>query len=389
MDSDKLKKVQDGFLRQFGHLPTVVSRAPGRLEILGNHTDYNLGTVLSVAVDRAMYIASSPVEGRECQIVDLNVRSRRSFSLDALWPPLPRDWSNYLRGLIYEMQRRGVQVPAFQAVLMGEVPLSAGMSSSAALEMAMMLILNELSGANLAWQDCARIGQACENGYVGANTGLMDQFSSLRGRRGCLVYSDFRTLEVRNIPMPENAAFVVVNSMVKHNLTNEYNERRTACEEAVRLLAEDHPGVQSLRDVSPSMLEASRGRLPEIVYRRAKHVVGEIDRVERGVQALASADLVQFGALMTESQASSREYFENSCPEIDALTSLGTDLHGYFGSRLSGGGFGGITVHLTRGCCAEQYLSALQERYLQQTGLKADGMVCLADEGAEIVRLNN
>ena len=387
MDNDKLKKVQDGFLRQFGHLPTWVSRAPGRLEILGNHTDYNLGTVLSVAVDRAMYIAAAPVEGRECQLFDLNVRSRRSFSLDALWPPLPRDWSNYIRGLVHELQRRGVAVPAFQAVLMGEVPLSAGMSSSAALEMAMTLVLNELSGANLSWQECARLGQICENSYVGANTGLMDQFSSLRGKRGCLVYSDFRTLEVRNIPMPDNAAFVVVNSMVKHNLTSEYNERRTACEEAVRLLAGNHPEVQSLRDVTPAMLEAARPRLPLVTYRRAKHVVGEIDRVERGIKALAAGDLAQFGALMTESQASSRENFENSCPEIDQLTSLGTDLHGYFGSRLSGGGFGGITVHLTRGCCAAKYLSSLQERYLSQTGLKADGMVCLADDGAELLRL--
>lgn len=387
MNSEKIKKVRDGFLRQFGHLPTLVSRAPGRLEILGNHTDYNQGTVLSVAVDKAMYIAAAPIDGRECQLFDLNIKSKRSFSLDGLWPPLPRDWSNYIRGLVYAMQQRNIQVPAFQAVLMGEVPLSAGMSSSAALEMAMTLILNELSGANLSWQECAKIGQASENKYVGANTGLMDQFSSLRGKKDNLVYSDFRSLEVRNIPMPENAAFVVLNSMVKHNLTNEYNERRESCEEAVKLISGNHPEVQALRDVSPALLESCRPQLPELVYRRALHVVGEIDRVERGVKALAAGDLAQFGALMTESQLSSRDNFENSCQEIDDLTSLGHDLHGYFGSRLSGGGFGGITVHLTRGCCAAKYLESLKELYFQKTGLKADGMVCLADDGAELVRL--
>jgi galactokinase len=386
MDNQRVQQVCAGFAARFGQAAECVSRSPGRIEILGNHTDYNAGTVLSVAVDRAMFIAAARIPGDECQLFDLKSKSARSFSLRGLWPPAERDWSNYIKGLVYEMQQMGIEVPAFQAVLHGEVPLSAGMSSSAALEMAMMAVLRQLSGRQerLDWLTCARLGQACENKYVGANTGLLDQFSSLRGRAGQLVYSDFRDFSVKNIPMPVGTAFVVANSLVKHNLTNEYNERRQDCEAAVAALSQALPGVKALRDVTPAMLEEHKSLLDERVYRRALHVVGEIDRVERGVAALEQGDLRGFGALLTESHYSSRDNFENSCPELDALVECGSSLPGFLGARLSGGGFGGITVHLVEEVLAAAYQEKFQAAYAEKTGRRTETMICHADNGTEL-----
>ncbi|MFA6929370.1 MAG: galactokinase [Lentisphaeria bacterium] len=388
MQDDRIRqKITQGFQKCFGYSPKMLSQAPGRLEILGNHTDYNQGTVLSVAVDRAMYIAAAPARnpfGR-CRVVDLISNSRRTIELQKLGNPRKGDWGNYLKGLLVELNRRGIPVPAFDAVLYGTVPLSAGMSSSAALEMAMLLILLRLANTELPWLECARIGQACENQYVGANTGLMDQFSSLMGKKGHLIYSDFRDYTVKNVPIPEGTAFVVANSMVKHNLTNEYNERRQACEEAVRILAGIYSGVTALRDISPEQLLAAETQLPPLVFQRALHVVGEIARVEKGCTALENGEIALFGKLLQESHQSSCIHFENSCSEIDCLVEIGERLPGYLGARLSGGGFGGISVHLVKAQFAVQYQQALEKAYLEQCGIQTSTMFCQAADGARLV----
>ncbi|MDQ0289265.1 galactokinase [Oligosphaera ethanolica] len=382
------ERLIQAFTAKFGQAPTVLSRAPGRLEILGNHTDYNEGTVLSVAVDREMTAAAAPVAGKTCRLLDAVTGSERSFEIDKLDRPKRGDWANYIKGLIVEFQKRGKTVPAFNAAIGGTVPMSAGMSSSAALEMAMTLIIRQLAKADdISWQDCARIGQACENNYVGAKTGLLDQFSSLKGKAGQLVYSDFRSLEVQNVPIPAGTAFVVANCMVKHNLTNEYNERREACEDAARTLAGIYPGVKTLRDVSLQQLEAAKERLKPLSYRRALHVVGEITRVADGVAALQRGDIKGFGRLMYESQYSSSHHFENSCKELDMLVDIARELPGALGARLSGGGFGGITVHLVRAEVANEYQQALIDAYATRSGLKADVMICKAADGAELLSL--
>ena len=380
-------KLQQGFRENFGIAPAILSRAPGRLEILGNHTDYNEGTVLSVAVDRAMHIAASPASGLSglCRVVDLVSGSRRSIDLHHLEQPRKGDWCNYIKGLIVELKKRDISVPAFDAVLYGTVPLSAGMSSSAALEMAMLLVLLKLAGRELPWLDCAKIGQACENHYVGANTGLLDQVSSLKGKKGNLIYSDFRSYKVENVLIPEGTAFVVANSMVKHNLTNEYNERRQACEEAVQILTGIYPGVKALRDVTVQQLHAAETLLPSLVFRRALHVVGEIDRVEKGCEALSKGQINRFGQLMQESHLSSRDLFENSCPEIDRLVEIGQTLPGYLGARISGGGFGGISVHLVQAQFAQNYQQTLEKAYLDQCGIQTATMLCQADDGAQLL----
>lgn len=372
---------EQGYQQHFGHAAQFCSRAPGRLEILGNHTDYNQGTVLSVAVDRAMFIAASPAEGRICRLYDLKCNSERSFSLDELGSPRKGDWANYIKGLVVELKARGIAVPAFNAALYGTVPLSAGMSSSAALEMAMLTILSRLAGTGIEWLEMARIGQGVENHYIGANTGLMDQLSSIRGRAGHLIYSDFRSFEVENVPIPLGTVFIVANSMVKHNLTNEYNERRQACEEVAAAL-----GVPALRDVTLHALEENRARLDAVCYRRALHVVGEIDRVARGRACLAAGDIRAFGRLMSESHHSSMVNFENSCAELDRLVQIGSTLPGFLGARLSGGGFGGISVHLVEEAQSAAYAEALGAAYQAQTGLVSQIMQCHADDGAQLLR---
>ena len=378
-----LTELADLFQRRYGHTPTLLSRAPGRLEILGNHTDYNEGTVLSVAINRAARIAAAPnpeaKDGMVCRLYDIKGHSAREFRLDDLDNYRRGDWSNYIKGLVIELNLQGFKVPAFDALVTGDVPLSAGMSSSAALEMAMSVILDRLSDARLTWLELAKIGQACENNYVGAHTGLLDQISSLMGKSGQLIYSDFRSFSVTNVPMPAGTVFVVANSKVKHNLTNEYNERREACETAARIL-----GVKALRDVTLEMLEQHRGDLSDVVFRRARHVVGEIARVAAGQKALETGDMATFGKLMTASHESSQVNFENSCPEIDTLVEIGRKVPGFLGARLSGGGFGGISVHLVQAPFAETYCKELGKAYLKSTGIDSSPMILTAADGATL-----
>jgi galactokinase len=381
---DMRKTLNQAFQTAFGAAPTVMAQAPGRLEILGNHTDYNEGTVLSVAVDRATFVAAAVSGTTQCRVVDVVNQSERSFDVAALGEPGKGDWANYIKGLAVELGKRGIRVPGFNAVLSSTVPMSAGMSSSAALEMSMLLAWLRLARHELEWRELAKIGQACENLYVGAKTGLLDQFSSLKGKAGHLVYSDFRSLDVRNVPLPAGTALVVANSMVKHNLTNEYNERREACEAAVRILRGRYPAITALRDVSLTQLEAARADLGPLVYRRALHVVGEITRVEAGVKALQAGELTSFGDFMFESQHSSTHYFENSAAELDMLVAIGRDLPGAIGARLSGGGFGGITVHLVEAAQAAPYAASLGQLYRERTGLVSDIMICTAADGARV-----
>ncbi len=382
-----MQALVEGFAASYGGSPQIVARAPGRLEILGNHTDYNEGVVLSCAVDRNTWFAARPVAGRRCQLHDLRDASQAEFSLDELATPRRGEWANYVKGVIVELNRRGAQVPAFEAALVSTIPMSAGMSSSAALEIATAYALGRLAGVDFPWVEWAKIGQGCENNYVGARTGLLDQFSSIKGSAGQLVFSDFRDLTVRNVPLPAGTAMVVANCMVKHNLTNEYNERRESCEEAVAGLANFLPGITALRDVSLAQLDRHQAELPVIAARRARHVIGENERVLAGIAALERGDVAGFGRLMFASHESSRVNFENSCQELDQLVEIGKSLPGALGARLSGGGFGGITVHLVDKSQADRYATRLRTAYAGLTGQAPEVMICHAGAGAEIVSL--
>ncbi len=373
----------------FGVSPEVVASAPGRLEILGNHTDYNEGVVLSTAVDCRTYFAvARNREDMKCRVKELSQGQSRCFGLDIAQEELPHsDWGNYVKGVVACLQQRGVNVPAFQGCILGDVPLSAGMSSSAALEMSLVYGLLCLSGESLEWQEIARVGQQAENDYVGAQTGLLDQYSSINGVANNFVFCDFRSYEVKTVPVPEGVALVVANSKVKHSLTDEYNERRKDCEAAVSFLQSHGENVDSLRDVDRKLLGKYKEQMEPLPYHRALHVTGENERVKEALTLLEREDLEGFGKLLNASHESSRINFQNSTPELDILVALSQEYNGVYGARLSGGGFGGITVHAVPDTVTSAYSEYLRAEYKKQTGVDPDIITCHSGDGASAERI--
>jgi len=372
------------FKEAYGLEPLTVAKAPGRLEILGNHTDYNEGFVLSAAVGQATEFALIPAEGRVCELRDFRDGSIKTFNLDNIDTPEPGDWSNYVKGMICELRKRGEDVQAFKGAILSTIPLSAGMSSSAALEISAGFAFAKAFGIHQSNENWARIGQGVENNYMGLQSGLLDQFSSIFGKKDSLIYCDFRSVTVeKTIPVPGHYVFVVANSMVKHNLVDsDYNSRRISCENVAETLGKKYKGVTALRDVSSEMLNESKGELALNDYLKAAHVVGENERVNKAVEYLIAGNVAAFGNLMYESQKSSQHNFTNSCPEVDSLVELSKSIPGCLGARLSGGGFGGITIHLVKSDDAKLYCDRLKTAYYQQTGKNTETIICSMGNGA-------
>ncbi len=376
--------IVNSFTQEFKHAPAAYSHAPGRLEILGNHTDYNEGYVLSCATGQATEMAISALPGRICKLMNPPLQGVFTIDLDDMDKPRPKDWTNYIKGVLVELRRRGIEYPAFEVLFKSTVPLSAGMSSSAALEMAFCMALRQLCGIELPLPDWARIGQSVENVYLGLKTGLLDQFSSLYGKKNSFILCDFRSVEVlRTVTMPAGWKIVVANTMVKHNLVeSDYNLRRESCERAAKAIRTKFPEVKALRDVTSAMLEECKPILDHTDYLRAKHVVGEDERVLKGVELLSAGKVEEFGALLFASHESSRDCFENSCPELDVLVELAHTIPGCVGARLSGGGFGGISIHLVRENEADEYCRRLAAAYKLKTGRTIETIVCSVGDGA-------
>ena len=277
------------FTEHFKMAPVIAAAAPGRLEVLGNHTDYNEGFVLSCAVGQTTRFVLAPVEGTTCKVKDFRDGSEMSFDLDALDRKPPRNGSKYIIGMLNELRKRGFEPFAFAAGLESSVPLSAGMSSSAALEVACGMAFTGWKNFIIDRAEMARAGQGVENNFLGLKTGLLDQFSSLFGEKDSIIMSDFRKVEVVNtLKLPEGYSFAVINSMKKHTLVDsDYNIRREDCEKAAKILSGIYPGSRTLRDISPAELEKAKGELSDREYRRAAHVVGECDRVKQAAEAVS------------------------------------------------------------------------------------------------------
>lgn len=372
------------FSEAFGTSPELLAQAPGRLEVLGNHTDYNEGFVLSTAVNCTTQISFRKIEGETCQVSSPFMNDGiREFKLSEIAEPAEgKDWTNYIRGTIVALQKRGHELGAFQALVTSDVPLSAGMSSSASLEMALVTGLDELYGLGLSNKEKAIIGQACENNYIGANTGLMDQLTSLSGEEGQLVISEYRDITVNHTPLPTELALVVLNSHVAHDLSLEYNERREQCENSVATLQKFYPQITALRDVSLELLLSHKSDLAENDFKRALHVVGENTRVAQAQEFLKNADFASFGQLLFDSHQSSMDNFENSCPELDTLVEIAQASPLCLGARLSGGGFGGISIHLVKSSDAEQYANEAALVYKNKSGKEIQTIICQAAQGA-------
>lgn len=383
-----MNKLIEKFTEFFGIPPETAAAAPGRLEVLGNHTDYNEGFVLSCAVGQnTRFLLARRPESTKCQVVDFRSKEVMDFSLDAMDNPPPKNGSAYIIGMMNEMRKRGAKFTGFVAGLDSEVPLSAGMSSSAALETAAGLALGKAFGFELNKTEWARAGQGVENNFLGLKTGLLDQFSSLFGKADNIIMSDFRSVEVIDtLPLQQGFVFVVVNSMKKHNLVDsDYNTRRESCESAAAKLAAIYPEVKTLRDVTPQMLENAAGKLSRLELLRARHVVNECSRVKQSVSILQKGMMSEFGQLLYDSHESSRVNFENSTPELDYLVELSHSIPGCIGARLSGGGFGGITIHLVESSEAERYSERIAAAYELQTGIAPQTFICSIGDGAKLL----
>ena len=371
----------------FGTEPVVAARAPGRIEVLGNHTDYNEGLVLSAAIDLAAFFLAAPSPDTTCRVVAGDLAEEDCFEVSAVGPAAGGSWRNYVRGVLHGLQEHAPLRTGFRAVFMGSVPPGAGLGSSAALEIATGLALSSLYGIELEPLVLARIGQNAEHRFAGVRCGLLDQISSLFGRRASLILTDFRTLAVETVPLGRELVFVVCNTNVKHALVDgEYNARRAKCEEAAAFFATvlDHP-VHALRDVGRDEWERYAPRMDPVAARRAIHVIGENERVRQGRSHLLAGDPAAFGRLMFESHESSRVNFENSCPELDFLVAMARRTTGVLGARLSGGGFGGSVIALVREGDAANVSRSLAAAYREKFGVACQVRVVAPSDGAGLI----
>ncbi len=390
---EMIHQIKKTFLDTFGSPPDHIIRAPGRVNLLGEHVDYNDGFVLPAAIDRATYIAFSAGGSPLTSLLAVDMNDQAFFSLESArtrtqegGPPLP-EWALYPAGVLWALGEQGLDTSGMNAVYASNVPRGSGLSSSASVEMAFLLAWQTLGDWTLPPMQRALLGQKAENQYVGVNCGIMDQFASACGVENKLLLLDCRSLEWKTIPLPEDVSIVIADTTVRRKLTSgEYNKRRFACEEAVRLLKQDLPEIKSLRDVSVEEFNRSADKLPEEVYKRARHVVEEIERSRQAESLLEAGDVRRFGELMNQCHVSLRDLYEVSCPELDVMVDVAQSLEGCYGARLTGAGFGGCTVNLVASESANTFAKALAIGYKAQTKLQPEIYITRASNGAEVLK---
>jgi len=371
------------FRAMFGANPRIF-RAPGRVNVIGEHTDYNDGFVMPAAIQFSTSVAAARRDDRVLEAYSELFSERISLSLDALAGPPRRHWSDFIRGVAAVLQNAGYKLPGANLYIHGDVPLGAGLSSSASLEVATALALSSLSGIDVPRLELARLCQKAEHEYVGTLCGIMDQFIAVFGAAGHALMLDCRSLEYQLLPIPQDVHLVVCNSMVRHELASgEYNRRRADCEEGVNLLRPHLPGISALRDVGVADLEAFKQILPATVYRRCRHIVTENQRVLAGATAFQSGDADRFGHLMYQSHASLRDDYQVSCQELDLLVELASCSPGVCGARMTGGGFGGCTINLLKAAASASFKEHIAQAYWSATGLIPEIYTCDPTQGAQ------
>jgi len=358
------------FRLRYGRAPLLV-RAPGRVNLIGEHTDYNGGFVLPAAIDKEIVFAVGLNGTDTIRLYSHDKNETCEIRLDGQ-PVRPGTtlWANYLLGVVAQFQQRGVAVPGFDCVFGGNVPMGAGLSSSAAVECGLAFALDYLLRTGLSRLELARLSQLAEHQFAGVQCGIMDQFASLFGRPGHVVRLDCRSLEYDYFPFNSAAYHLVLcNSGVKHSLaSSEYNTRRAECEHGVAALQRHFPAVQTLRDVNLTQLEANRAELPPVVYRRCRYVVQENQRVAAACRHLAAGDMAAFGQQMYASHAGLRDDYEVSCAELDALVRIARPHPGVLGARMMGGGFGGCTINLVRAAEVADFVASASAAFELELG---------------------
>lgn len=381
-----LPELRDAFTMRFGAPPRLIVRAPGRVNLIGEHTDYNDGFVLPIAIDRATFVAARAREDRTVRVFSTNFDAEDHFTLDTISRSPDQPWGDYVRGVVAGLMARDLRVTGADLLIASDVPLGAGLSSSASLEVAVGYAFQLLNDLNLLGEELALLAQGAENSFVGMQCGIMDQFMAALGRADHALLLDCRDLSYRTIPIPSDVRIVVCDSGIRHSLVGSaYNDRRASCEEAVRLLQAHLPKINALRDVTPEDLAAHAEHLPPVTLQRARHVVSEISRTLEAAAALEASDMAAFGALMHASHISLRDDYEVSVPEIDALVEIASGLPGCYGSRITGGGFGGSTVSMVRANAVDAFTTELARAYTERFQREARMLVCVPSDGASRV----
>ena len=373
------------FGRQFGRAPQVLCRAPGRVNIIGEHTDYNEGLVLPAAIDRYVFVAAGGCPDLVIRIYAADLDEEVVLPADRPQvPPAPR-WARYIQGVAGELLRAGVRLRGTTAAVGGNLPIGAGLSSSAALEVAVALALLAVAGAHLDSRQVALLAQRAEVEFVGVRCGIMDQFAAALARPGCALFLDCRSLDYTHVALPHSLVLVVCDTGVRRTLQEvAYNQRRRECEEAVAALRSARPQIRALRDVDADDLPLLEG-LPEPLGRRARHVVSENRRVREVVAALERGDTAALGGLLAAAHASLRDDFAVSIPELEAMAAAATAAPGCVGARLVGAGFGGAVLALVERDAAEAFVAAAAAAYRKSSGREGAFLVCEAAGGAEVM----
>ncbi len=376
--------VRKSFVDIFGAAPRIF-RAPGRVNLIGGHLDYNEGWVLPIAIDRSCFVAATPRTDHLLRIH--SVQMQETFECDLDHPrPRQHHWSNYVRGVAWALREAGQPIAGADLLISNDVPMGAGLSSSAALEVSTGFALLRLSHLEMDRGQLARICQRAENEYVGMRCGIMDQLVACRGRRAHALLIDCRTLEIEPVPFDESSvAVVVANTMVKHALaaSSEYNRRRTECDDAVARIRVVRPDVKTLRDVSWPEIEQLASTWPDNIRRRARHVTTEMLRVHAAAAALRKGDFVELGRLISEAHVSLDTDYEVSSVELNVMVALAKQIRGILGARMTGAGFGGCTINLIRPNDAAEFAAKLAESYEGKMRIKPDVYVCRASDGVE------
>jgi galactokinase len=384
--TDPAIELARSFTDRFASVPRLF-RAPGRVNLIGEHTDYNDGFVLPAAIDLYTWTAIAPRADQRLRIYSENLRESAEIDLHDSSVSAKDHWSDYVHGVALMLQGSGVTLRGADIGIFSNVPVGAGLSSSAALEVSIASALLGISGNGLSRAEVAKLCQRAENEFVGARVGIMDQFASCFGSAGHAILLDCRSLEYKLLPLPTGVDMVICNTMVKHGHSGgEYNERRAQCEEGVRLLRQYFPSIRALRDVTLAQLESNRTdvrqtRLPELIYRRCHHVISENERVLRTVQALQQGDLATVGLCMAESHLSLRNDYAVSSRELDAMVDIANRCEGVIGARMTGGGFGGCTINLVKSGSVENFQLRTRGEYKLATQLDCEIYVSPAGAG--------
>jgi galactokinase len=366
--------------------PSIVVTAPGRVNIIGEHTDYNSGYALPLAIDRSVIIAAGKRNDHQLHLHSTDLQSSVAVSLSTLTPDQQEPWSNYPKGVADVLQKHGHTLEGANFCIRGNIPIAAGLSSSAALEVASAIVFKQLNNLSLSTIELIQYARIAETNFVGVQCGIMDQFISVMGKRGYALFLDCQDLTFTHVPFPAGAQLLVCDTGVRRELSKTvYNRRKKECEEAVRQFAAQDNAIISLRDVTMEQLTASEKHLSPVSWKRALHVIDENNRVLQAVDAMKRNDLVALGKLMTASHASLRDNFEVSSKELNALVEIALHSPGVFGARMTGAGFGGSAICLVAEDKIDELIVQLRTEYLRQTGCSPTMYVASPDDGAAVI----